>query len=248
MGLDILWRKRLPHRRGAMSREGADLFRCLLLAAILAMTLAHAPALAEEGTAPPLTTIAEFFRSVTGEWIGVCKQSTDKDAAEDKYFKAIIKESSPCLFEARFDYYRPDCKGGVLHIGTSNVTASITATGATGRVVGNGEVLVERKVKKQEHDLVETLTVAAPGVVMGRGSGSLKVSGMPLGLGKLGKVRDDQSTWRLSNGTLCVQQSLNIVFKALFISKSFRVDAAYTAVRGTDVSALIPKQTPATAP
>jgi hypothetical protein len=66
---------------------------------------------------------------------------------------------------------------------------------------------------------------------------------MPLGLGKLGKVKDDQSSWSLSKGTLTVHQSMNIVFRALFVSKSFKLDACYTAVRGTDVSSLLKKET-----
>ncbi len=216
--------------------------RVLLLAIVLALILSRASVPAEQPPAPVACSgIAEFFRSVKGEWIGVCKQSTDDDKADDKYFRAVIKESSPCLFEAHFDYYRADGKGGVTHIGSSNVTTNITPTGATGRIVGNGEVLVDQKVKKQEHDLTEVLALKAPGIVTAQGSGSLKVFGMPLGLGKLGKVKDDQSSWCLADGTLTVRQSMNIVFRALFVSKSFKVDACYTAVRGSDVATLLPK-------
>ena len=200
------------------------------------------PVLSDECAPPPIASIAEFFRSITGDWIGICKQCTDNDPADDKYFHAVIKESKPGLFEAHFDYYRADSKGAPLHIGSSKVTTTITATGAVGRVVGNGEVLVDRKTKRQEHDLTETLTATPAGVVTAKGSGSLKVSGMPLGLGKLGKVKDDQSSWSLANGTLTVRQSMNIVFRALFVSKSFKIDASYTAVRGSDVSSLLAKQ------
>lgn len=214
----------------------------------LALVLPCAPVLSDGCTSAPAPGIAEFFRAITGEWIGVCKQSTDNEPADDKYFRTVIKESSPGFFEAHFDYYRSDDKGALQRIGSSNVTTTISsATGATGRVVGDGEVLVDRKVKKQEHDLTETMVSTAAGVVTARGSGSLKVYGMPLGLGKLGKVRDDQSSWSVSNGTLTVRQTMCIVFRALFVSKSFKVDAAYTAVRGSDVASLIVKQTNAAA-
>jgi len=198
--------------------------------------------LSDDCAAPQAGGIAEFFRAIAGEWIGICKQTTDDDAAEDKYFRAVIKESSPGLFEAHFDYYRADCKGAITHIGSSNVTTTITSAGATGRVVGDGEVLVDSKAKKQEHDLTETMVSTGNGTVTARGGGSLKVSGMPLGLGKLGKVRDDQSTWCLSGDTLTVRQTMSIVFRALFVSKSFKIDASYTAVRGSDVRGLAAKQ------
>lgn len=216
--------------------------RVLLLIMMFALVMPCMPAHSSECATPPASDIAEFFRSITGEWIGTCKQTTDNNPTDDKYFRAIIKESAPGLFEAHFDCYRADCKGALQHIGSSNVTTTTSETGTIGRVVGTGEVLVDRKVRKQEHDLTETMVATAAGVVTARGSGSLKVSGMPLGLGKLGQVREDLSSWSLSNGTLNVHQSMNIVFRALFLSRSFKVDASYTAVRGSDVSSLITKQ------
>lgn len=219
------------------------MFRVLLLFIVVALMAPCTTAYCDgcTNTSTPAPGIAEFFRAIAGQWIGVCKQSTDNEPADDKYFRAIIKESSPGLFEAHFDYYRVGDNGALQHIGSSNVTATISAAGATGRVLGDGEVLVDQKVKRQEHDLTETMTATGTGIVTARGSGSLKVSGMPLGLGKLGKVKDDQSSWSLSNGTLTVHQSMSIVFKALFLSKSFKVDASYTAVRGADVATLLPK-------
>jgi len=225
------------------------LLRLYWLFVVLAVASCAVPAVADEpASCTPPPDVAQFFRAVIGEWVGVCKQSTDNEAAEEKYFRATIKEVSPGSFQAHFDYFRTDCNGTLLQIGASEVTATLCGNGATGRIVGNGEVTVERKVRKQEHDITETMVSTASGLVTAKGSGSLKVAGMPLGLGKLGKVKDDQSTWSLSNGTLTVHQSMNVVFRALFVSKSFKVDASYTAVRGSDVSTLLSKKIPATAP
>ena len=112
---------------------------------------------------------------------------------------------------------------------------------ATARISGDGDVLVDGKSRKQEHDLTESLAWLGDGRLQGRGSGTLKVFGMPLGLGKLGKVRDDQSAWAFSTDTLCIRQNLNIAFRTLCLGKSFKIAATYTAVRGADVSSQFPK-------
>ena|GEM_PF-2384574 len=192
----------------------------------------------------PVCAITEFFRGITGEWVGVCKQTTEGEVAEDKYFRACIRESSANCFEARFEYYRCDAAGALVSIGGSDVKVAVSSDcTAVGRVVGDGEVLVDKKPKKQEHDLTEALTWLSQDQLQARGTGSLKVYGMPLGLGKLGKVRDDQSAWKVTNGALNIKQSLSIVFKALCFSKSFTIEANYAAVRGSEVSSIVPKQT-----
>ncbi len=206
------------------------------------------PTAAMPTTEPPACPVAQFFEGIAGEWVGVCRQSTDGADADDKYFHACIRRQSKSCFEARFDYYRLDDKGALARIGGSNVVVTVAGDcSATGRVTGDGEVLVDKKSKKQEHDLTESLTWLAENQLQARGSGSLKVYGMPLGLGKLGKVREDQSAWRVADGALSIQQTLSIVFRALCFSKSFKIEADYSAVRGSDVSSVVPKPAEETA-
>lgn len=217
------------------------MLRTALIISIIVLIFCHG-ANAQSGQ-PTNPGIAEFFRGIVGEWVGVCKQATDGQTADDKYFHAQISESATGSFSAAFEYYRLSETGTLVRIGSSSVTATIAPTGstATSRVTGTGEVLVDKKPRKQEHDLTEALTLISDGSVQGTGTGTLKVAGMPLGVGKLGKVRSDTSSWSLSNGTLSIRQSLSIVFKALCFGKSFKVDATYTAVRGSDVASQIPK-------
>lgn len=207
---------------------------------------AEAPASVEVTATPDQTSvcpIAEFFRTIAGEWVGICKQSTDGDAADDKYFHACVRESNKSRFEAQFDYYRLDSAGAPVRIGGSIVVVTIASDcTAVGRVIGDGEVLVDRKSKKQEHDITESLTWLAPDQLQARGSGTLKVYGMPLGVGKLGKVRDDRSAWKFAGGTLSIQQSLNIVFRALCFTKSFKIEASYSAIRGGSIFDVLPRQ------
>ena len=219
------------------------LLRILLIATALAVLLC--PAYAEDAAKPAPCPIRDFFREAVGEWVGICKQSTDEEPTDDKYFHAAIRETDPTKFEAKFEYFRVDAAGILVRIGSSSVAATISSDcTATTSVTGTGEMLVDKKTKKQEHALTENLIATGQGSIEARGTGTLKVYGMPLGLGKLGKVRDDQSSWSLSKGTLSIHQNLSIVFRALCFSKAFKVDATYNAVRGSDVASVVPKQPP----
>jgi hypothetical protein len=221
----------------------------LRAALVVALGLAvGSGAFAQSSTTAPCCPIAQFFRGIAGEWVGVCRQSTDGQCAEDKYFHVSICEEGASCFAARFDYYRLDSSGALVRIGGSSVIVTVASDcSATGRITGNGEVLVDHKPKKQEHDLVESFTSTGDGQIQARGTGTLKVSGMPLGLGKLGRVREDQSSWVVSNDTLSIIQRLNIAFRALCFCKSYKIEACYTAVRGSDVSSQV-RQQPADTP
>jgi len=81
--------------------------------------------------------------------------------------------------------------------------------------------------KKQEHDLTESLGWIGDGQLRGHGTGTLKVFGDASGTCKLGKVRDDQSAWALSTGTLYIQQSLNIAFRALVLRQNPLKDSSH---------------------
>ena len=195
-----------------------------------------------EPVKPAPGSIGEFFHGIVGEWVGVCKQSTNDQAADDKYFHVVITDKGSGQFSAKFEYFRVNDDGSLTRIGVSDVSATVSsANQASTRIVGSGELLVDDKPKKQEHDVTEVLSSTGSGTVEGHGTGTLKVMGMPLGLGKLGKVRDDQSSWSQSGATLSIHQSLSIVFRALCFSKSFRFDAEYTAVRGSNVYSQVPK-------
>jgi hypothetical protein len=184
-----------------------------------------------------------FFRNSIGNWIGTCRQSTDGKQAEDKYFHATIREADANTFTGQFDYYRLDAQTGrPLPIGQSSVTVTIAPDGtATSKISGQGIVMVEGKPKDQKHEFTENLTCSADGKLTGKGKGSISVSGMPFGVGKGGKVKEANSVWSMNNGTLMLSQSIKVGFKALVFSKSFKMDAQYTAKHGTNVAEIMPR-------
>lgn len=194
---------------------------------------------------PPQASAGAFFASAVGEWVGMCEQTTDGDAADDKYFRAVVTKVDEDTFESRFEYYRFDREAGApLRVGDMLVRTTVNPDGtAVNTVTGQGTVLVDYDPKPQEYELSEVLTCTGPNSLEGRGSGRVKVGGLPFGLGKNGRISEAESTWSLADGVMTVHQSLKAGFRVLFFTKSFHIEAYYTAERGSDVAALIARQT-----
>ena len=195
---------------------------------------------AEPGGAPD--NVASFLHGLVGEWVGTCVQSTNAKAAENKYFHAVIKQTGPDGYETVFEYYRLDPQTGApIKVGATTMSTTVAPDGtATNRITGKADVLIDPTTRKPEqHDLSEVLRVSPAGGLEGTGSGTIKVSGMPLGAGKSGRVREYHSTWSQRNGVLSMHQRLNAKFRVLFFSKSFAIIADYTARRGSDIAGLM---------
>lgn len=198
----------------------------------------------------PQPDAGAFFRSITGEWVGICEQSTDGEQADNKYFYAAIEQVGPNSFAGQFSYYRYDESTGIpLHVGDANVLTTIEPDGSvTNRISGRGTMLVDNKPKQQQHELLESLTGTDSGGLTGRIRGKISVGGMPFGLGKNGSVYDGTSTWSLNGDVLTIRQSLKAGFRILFFTKSYTVEARSTASRGSDVVSLMKTSRVATKP
>lgn len=188
----------------------------------------------------PVNNTISFFQNIVGEWIGTCEQSTDGEEADDKYFHAFVKQLNDNTFSTKFDYYRIDKETNTpLRIGETTVTTVIGPDGAAkSKITGKGIILVNDKPKNQTHELHETLVSTSNESLQGEGNGKISVSGMPLGLGKNGKVGSSKSDWSLNDGVLNIRQTISASFKALFFKKTFDVAANYTAKRGSNVASL----------
>lgn len=187
-----------------------------------------------------LTDARSFFTGITGEWVGTCLQSTNGKQADNKYFHAVIKQVSASTFNSSFEYYRiDDTSHNPIKIGTSSIITTIGPNGiAQNQISGKGIMMVDYKPKEQTHNFKETLTVASNGL-LGQGSGSLSVSGMPFGLGKNGRISKATSAWTFDGNNLTIRQTITAGFKALFFSKNFDVVAQYTAKRGSNLASIM---------
>lgn len=225
--------------RYAHAFGGKILHRALLI--FVALTLNMPAVAAAQAGNQPHNLMAEFFSAIEGDWVGVCRQTTGGKPLEDKYFQATVKKHPNGSFEASFIYYDADPKGAMTKIGGSNIRIVIAADGlsAVSTITGSGELLLDKKPKKQEHLLTETVTCIGTGCLEAKGEGTLKVYGTPLGIGQSGKVRDDVSRWTLTDDTLSITHNMNIVFRALCFSKTIIINAEYTAIRGKELSSKI---------
>lgn len=188
--------------------------------------------------------VGEFFHSLVGDWVGTCEQSTDGVKADNKYFRASVQQLGPSEYETRFEYFKADkTTGKSVQIGESQVKTVVGPNGAaTSVITGKGTVLVNNKPKPQEHELTEKQTCIDLCSLRGVGGGKVKVSNMPLGLGSKGTVRESKTDWSLKDGVLSIDQKLRVAFSVLVFSKSFTLEAHYTARRGSDVAGLMARR------
>ena len=211
----------------------AHIAAAVLVTTVLSAASAQMPASPD---ARPL----ELAQKMTGEWIGVCEQSTDGQPAENKFFHAMIRQTGPNTLEGKFSYYKADpATGEPVDIGDATAAISIEPDGTIkNNVSGTGVVLVEKKPKRETHQLAEVLTMTEAGTLSGRITGKISVDGLPFGLGKNGQVSDGSSTWTLRDDVLTINQTMTAGFRILFYKKTFTIAANSTARRGSDVAAL----------
>jgi hypothetical protein len=186
--------------------------------------------------------IESFFEKLPGDWVGAVSESTDGKAASAKYFHSVTKQLSPDIYESVFTYYRLDDKSGdPVLVGVSGMATKIDSAGtATNTVTGKGDILVDVNTWKPEtHDVTELLRISPTGGLVGTGGGNISVTGMPLGLGKSGKVQDYSSAWSVNNDVLKISQRFTVGFRIFLFRKSYTVAVDYTAKRGTDILGLM---------
>jgi len=224
-----------------MRQHVSDIQMLVTLVAFLMLTVITPRAGHAQPNAPP-DSVGSFIHSLIGEWVGICVQSTDGKATDNKYFHAVIKQSSPDSYETVFEYYRLDPKtGATIKVGATTMATRIAADGtASNRITGKADILIDPKtLRPEQHSLSEVLRASRSGGLEGTGSGSINVSGMPLGLGKNGRVQDYHSTWSQSNGVLSMSQHLKVRFMVLLFSRRFTIIADYTARHGSDIVGLM---------
>lgn len=182
-----------------------------------------------------------FFKEIVGEWIGTFDQSTNKVKAPTKYFHMVAKQTGSNSYETTFKYYRINQKTRKSEeAGLSSIITKITDSTATSSITGKGDVLINPEtLRPEQHQLSETAQMNSQGILHGKGTGSIRLGGMPLGLGRNGKVTDYTSIWTMQNDTLQIDQILKVRFKVLFFSKTFNITTKFTAKRGSDVMTLI---------
>lgn len=220
-------------------REGVKMV-CVLVTVLTVVLIASTVGYSQSAFQPSETGC--FFESLPGDWIGTVSQCTDGKFGDTKYFHAATKQLSLDTYETVFTYYRLDAKSGApVPAGVSGIATKIDTFGtATNSTTGKGDVLVDVDTRKSEtHELTEVLRTSPTGGLQGTGSGKISVTGMPLGLGKNGKVQGYSSTWSVIDDVLKISQRYNVSFRVLLFRKSYTITGDYTAKRGSDILGLM---------
>lgn len=239
----------MVNRAGWMEQEFMSAYMSVMrMVCVPAIALAVLLMISASGCCQPASqSIESFLMNLPGDWVGTVSQSTDGKFSDTKYCRASTKQLSPDIYETVFTYYRLDAKTGAPVLsGMSGMATKIDAVGvATNSVTGKGDILVEvNRWKPETHELTEVLSICPSGTLQGTGSGSIRVTGMPLGLGKNGKVQGYTSTWSVSNDVLTISQRFTVKFKAFLFSKSFTITAEFTLKRGSDILGLMKSAQP----
>jgi len=130
--------------------------------------------------------IDNFFHALVGEWIGTLEQSTDQVKASTKYFHVLATQTSPNSYETVFEYYKLDPKTREpMDAGTSRMVTRIAPDGTvTNAITGDGDVLIDAKtLRPAQHQLSEIAQMSSPNVLLGSGTGSIKVGSAQSGSG-----------------------------------------------------------------
>jgi hypothetical protein len=181
-----------------------------------------------------------FFAGLEGEWVGTAQQRVEGEASLTRYFRLVVRRQDAQTFAMTVQYYRPNPKTGALEAaGSEQGTSTLEPDGTIQRhLEGNGSVLVDYQAKPESHSATGRARATAAGVLEGEASGTIRVEGMPLGLGRRGKIERGREEWSVSGGVLTGRMSMVACFRAFLISKRFKVETTCRAERGSDVAAL----------
>src|SRR5205807_9804534 len=92
--------------------------------------------------------------------------------------------------------------------------------------------------KNQSFEATGEAQFRGPDLLQAELTGKIAVAGMPLNLGKNGKLRKVTATWSLQDELLIGRMSVEAAFRALLITRRYRFESQFRAQRGSDVQAV----------
>jgi hypothetical protein len=216
-----------------------SLFAALLAAAILlclpGRRTVFSSALVEDATAP-LTAAQQFYTRVLGHWVGTTVSRLDTAEPVTGYFHLLITRVDENTFREEYNFYRIHPKTGVLErSGTQSDLSTIASDGVIQRTSrGSGTVLIDLKPKNQSFEASGEARFTGADHLEVEAKGKIAVDGMPLNLGKNGKLKATAS-WSLEEDKLISQTHVETSFRVLFFSKRYRIETQLRAQRGANV-------------
>ena len=221
-----------------------------LCAALLAAALLLCPngsraifcsGLTGNATTPP-TAAQQFYARVLGDWVGTTVSRLDGAKPVKGYFHLLITRVDENTIREDYTFYRVQSKtagsseaGGLETSGTESDLSTMESNGAIRRTAqGSGTVLIDFKPKNQSFEASGAAHFTDPDHLEVGVEGKIAVDGMPLGLGKHGKLQKATATWSLEEGKLIGQTQFQASFHVLFFAKRYRIEVQLRAERGTN--------------
>jgi hypothetical protein len=185
-----------------------------------------------------------FFADLEGEWVGTAQQRVDGEQPLTRYFHLTVRRQGDGAFAMTVQYYRANPQTGALEAaGSEQGTSTLQPDGTVQRRMdGTGQVLFENRPKPEAHSAIGHARATAAGGLEGEANGTIRVDGLPLGIGKRGKIERAREEWTVGNGVLTGHTAFVACFKKLFFCKRFKVETTCRAERGSDVAALAPRR------
>jgi len=99
-------------------------------------------------------------------------------------------------------------------------------------------VLFDNEPKLESHSATGRARATAAGTLAGEASGTIRVEGLPLGIGRRGKIERIREEWTVKGDCLTGSTAFVARFRAFLLTKRFNVETTCSAKRGSDVAAL----------
>jgi hypothetical protein len=223
----------------------AALFAAPLLLGLASSRAVFCSGLAGDATTPP-TAAQQFYAQVLGDWVGTTVSRLDGAKPVTGYFHLLITRVDEHTIREEYTFYRLHPKtagtrkaGGLETSGTESDLTTTESNGAIHRSVqGSGTILIDFKPKKQSFEASGTAHFTSPDHLEAEAKGKIVVAGMPLGLGKHGKLQKATASWSLEAGKLIGQTQFEASFRVLFFTKRYRIAIQLRGERGTNFQTL----------
>lgn len=224
---------------------GAALFAALLLLSLAGSRAVFGAGLAGDATPPPMAA-QQFYTRALGDWVGTTVSRLDGAQPVTGYFHLVITRVDEHTIREEYTFYRLRPKtAGTREAGrleTSGKESDLSTMGSNGAihrsVQGSGTVLIDFKPKSQSYEASGAAHLTSPDHLEAAVKGKIAVDGLPLGLGKHGKLQKGTATWSLEEGKLIGCTHFEASFHVLFFVRRYRLEIQLRGERGTNVQTI----------
>jgi hypothetical protein len=194
----------------------------------------------------PLAAAQQFYTRVLGDWVGTAISRLNGDEPATAYFHLVIARVEENTFREEYTFYRIHPKSGALErSGTQSVLSTIDSSAVIHQTCrGSGTVLIDLKEKNESFEASGQAHFTGPDHLEAEVKGKIAVDGMPLNLGKNGKLRKATAAWSLEDDQLIGRTRVETSFRVFLFAKRFLIETQLRAQRGADLQTVTGRATP----